>query len=156
MVQHLAFENFTFTQPETVVPTPTPTTLEATVNKIWIEYDVTENGRRGMRVHADFKVYGLKGIDSYIAIYIQRENGDSLKSDNTEYSSVNGELALFKSLKPGYEPTLYEDAQLFLPYDEIPLGNGEFNLKLDIDLIYKNGDLFKHLDFKPFVLTRKR
>jgi hypothetical protein len=154
LIQHLTFENFSFTQPEAVT-SPT-TTNEATVNKIWIEYDVTENGRKGMRVHADFKVYGLKGIDSYIAIYIQRENGDALKSNSTGYSSVDGTLALFKVLKPGFEPTLYEDAQLFLPYDEIPVGNGEFNLKLDIDLIYKNGDLFKHLDFKPFVFRRQR
>lgn len=154
LVQHMTFYEFDFTQPAASIPPVS--SKEATVNKIWIEYDVTQNGRRGLLVHADFKVYGLKGVSSYVAMYVQRENGDSLRSDSENYSSVKGELAIFKSLKPGYEPTIYEDAQLFLPYDEIPLGNGEFNLKLDIDLIYENGDLFKHLDFKPFVFTRKR
>lgn len=155
LIQHMTFYEFEFTQPETV-SAPTTGGKEASVKKIWIEYDVTQSGRRGMLVHADFTVYGLKGIDSYVAIYIEKENGDKLLSDSEDFSSVNGELAIFKGLTPGFEPTLYEDAQLFLPYDEIPLGSGEFNLKLDIDLIYKNGDLFKHLDFKPFVFTRKR
>lgn len=151
LVQHLVDYPFDYTK-----PVNTTTNYEASVKKIWIEYDVTENGQKGMRVHADFTVYGLKGIESYVAIYIQHENGDDIYSDSQDYSSVDGKLAIFKGLKPGFEPTVYNDAKLFLPYSEIPLGNGKFDLRLDIDLIYKNGDLFKHLDFKPFVFTRGR
>lgn len=153
LIQHMNFHAFEFTQPDATTPT---SSQEAQVNKVWIDYDITQNGRRGMMIHVDFKVYGLKGVDSYLAIYVSDEKGNRFKNSNSDFSSVDGELALFKSLKPGYEPTVYEDSKLFLPYDEIPVGNGEHNLKLDIDLIYQNGDLFKHLDFKPFVFTRKR
>ncbi|HEX8248865.1 MAG TPA: hypothetical protein VF599_11875, partial [Pyrinomonadaceae bacterium] len=99
---------------------------------------------------------GLKGVDSYLAIYFERKNGDKMMNTNPTYASKNGQLAVFKSLKPGYEPTVYEDAQLFLPYEEIKIGKGVFDLKMDIDLIYKNGDLFQHLDFYEFVFRRQQ
>lgn len=147
LIQHLTFKEFEFTKPGEEA-------AKATVEKVWVDYDVTENGRRGMRIHVNFTVRGLKGVESYLAIYFQYENGDKLTNSNASYSSKNGQLAVFKSLKPGYEPTVYEDAQLFLPYEEIRLGKGVFNLKMDLDLIYKNGDLFQHLDFHDFEFRR--
>src|SRR6476660_157879 len=123
LIQHLTFEEFDFTKPgEEKVG-------EATVEKVWVDYDVMENGKRGMRIHVDFTVRGLKGVESYLAIYFEHQDGTKLTNSNTSYSSKNGQLAVYKSLKPGYEPTVYEDAQLFLPYDQIKLGNGVFDLK---------------------------
>lgn len=164
LIQHLTFENFNFTQPdddedEAPLPTSNNTTNsdgKATVEKVWVDYDVTEGGKRGMRIHVNFTVRGLKGIESYLAIYFERKNGDKLMNTNTAYSSKNGQLAVFKSLRPGYEPTVYEDAQLFLPYEEIKIGKGVFDMKMDIDLIYKNGDLFQHLDWYEFVFRRQQ
>jgi hypothetical protein len=166
LIEHLTFENFVYTQPETTgviveAPLPpadtnTPTEQKATVDKVWVDYDVTENGKRGMRIHVNFTVRGLKGVESYLAIYFERKNGDKLMNTNTAYSSKNGQLAVFKSLKPGYEPTVYEDAQLFLPYEEIKIGKGVFDMRMDIDLIYKNGDLFQHLGFEDFVFRRQQ
>jgi hypothetical protein len=160
LLQHLTFENFVFTQPDTapVDEAPLPpgdSDLKASVEKVWVDYGVTENGKLGMRIHVNFTVRGLKGVDSYLAIYFERKNGDKLQNTNPTYSSKNGQLAVFKSLKPGFEPTVYEDAQLFLPYEEIKIGKGVFDMKMDIDLIYKNGDLFQHLDFYEFVFRRQ-
>lgn len=164
LIEHLTFENFVYTQPDSNVEDEAPlppsnnTTGEtkATVEKVWVDYDVTENGKRGMRIHVNFTVRGLKGVESYLAIYFERKNGDKLTNSNPSYSSKNGQLAVFKSLKPGYEPTVYEDALLFLPYEEIKIGKGVFDMKMDIDLIYKNGDLFQHLDFHDFVFRRQQ
>jgi len=161
LIQHMTYEKFVYTQPDATVdeaPLPTsdttPSDGKATVEKVWVDYDITEGGKKGMRIHVNFTVRGLKGIDSYLAIYFERANGDKLMNTNAAYSSKNGQLAVFKSLKPGYEPTVYEDAQLFVPYEEIKIGKGVFDMKMDIDLIYKNGDLFQHLDFHDFVFKR--
>jgi hypothetical protein len=173
LIQHLTFENFVFTQPDTktqpdtrnddVEEAPLPpsddtpsTTQKASVEKVWVDYDVTENGKRGMRIHVNFTVRGLKGVESYLAIYFERKNGEKLMNTNAAYSSKNGRLAIYKSLKPGFEPTVYEDAQLFLPYEEIKIGKGVFDMKMDINLIYKNGDLFQHLGFEEFVFRRQQ
>jgi hypothetical protein len=166
LIQHLTFESFVFTQPDSDVDeaplpppadnTPTTTDLKATVEKVWVDYDITQNGKRGMLIHVNFTVRGLKGVDSYLAIYFERKNGDKMMNTNPTYASKDGQLAVYKSLKPGYEPTVYEDAQLFLPYEEIKIGKGVFDLKMDIDLIYKNGTLFQHLDFYEFVFRRQQ
>lgn len=147
LIQHLTFENFDYTKPAAEKG-------KATVEKVWVDYDITQNGKRGMLIHVNFTVRGLKGVDSYLAIYFEHKNGEKLTGTNTAYSSKDGQLAVYKSLKPGFEPTVYEDAQLFLPYEEIDLGRGSFDLKMDLDLIYKNGDLFQHLDFHEFVFRR--
>jgi hypothetical protein len=166
LIEHLTFESFVYTQPDAEVNeaplpvpdnnTPTTTDLKASVEKVWVDYDITQNGKRGMLIHVNFTVRGLKGVESYLAIYFERKNGDKLTNTNPTYASKNGQLAVFKSLKPGFEPTVYEDAQLFLPYEEIKIGKGVFDLKMDIDLIYKNGDLFQHLDFYEFVFRRQQ
>lgn len=33
----------------------------ATINKIWMQHNVTKGGKSGMVVHADFTINGLKG-----------------------------------------------------------------------------------------------
>ena len=43
-------------------------------------------------------------------------------------------------MKPGYPTTDYEDADIFLPYSELNLRKGDWNLKLDIDLSYEDGE----------------
>ena len=63
-------------------------------------------------------------------------------------------MAIFKSLNPGYDETLYNDLQIFMPYSELKLGRGKFDLKLDADIIYKNGDLVKHLSYHEFWLDQ--
>ncbi|MDQ3802081.1 MAG: hypothetical protein M3384_21860 [Acidobacteriota bacterium] len=166
LIEHLGYENFVFTQPATpggVIEAPlppsdnTPTNQKASVEKVWVEYDVTENGKRGMRIHVNFTVRGLKGVESYLAIYFERKNGEKLMGVNPVYSDIkNGQLAVFKGLKPGYEPTVYEDAQLFLPYEEIKIGKGVHDMRMVIDLIYKNGDHFAHIGSEEFVFRRQQ
>ena len=70
--------------------------------------------------------------------------------NNKTYRSQSGQVTLYKSLKPGYDESIYNDMQVFMPYDEFHLGKGRFDLKLDADVIYKNGDLVKHLKYHEF------
>ncbi|HEY0426293.1 MAG TPA: zinc ribbon domain-containing protein [Pyrinomonadaceae bacterium] len=137
-------------------PDDTPAkTSDASVDlgRVWVDYDVTEKGKNGMRVHIKFTVHKLKDTDSYLAIYFEKQNGDKLFTNNKEYRSKDGQVAVFKSLKPAYDDTVYEDAQLFIPYSEFNLDKGKYNLKMDIDVIYENGDLIQHVDYHEFEYT---
>lgn len=147
--------------PKSPTPTPSPDDTpipvnkegKAEIDKIWVDYNVTEGGEKGMRIHVKFTVHDLKDVDSFLAIYFEKENGDKLYTSNKTYRSKDGQVAVFKGLKPAYKDTVYEDSQLFIPYDEFNLDEGKHNLKMDVDVIYENGDMFKHLKYYDFTYT---
>jgi hypothetical protein len=125
-------------------------TPDASLEKLWVDYDVMENGVKGMRIHVNFRVLNMKNIDAYLAIYFEMKDGEKLLTNNKTYRSQSGQVTLYKSLKPGYDESVYNDMQVFMPYDEFHLEKGRFDLKLDADVIYKNGDLVKHLKYHEF------
>lgn len=126
----------------------------ATFQKIWVDYDVKEEGRNGMRIHTAFKVYGMKEVPSYLQIKFQQRDGAALMDKNNSFDSTDGEVAVFGTLKPGFEPTVYENFDVFMPYEELDLSSGKYALKMDVDVIYENGDLVQHLTFYNFDFTQ--
>ena len=152
LIQHLTYKEFEFTQGSGY--NSNKTEISSTVNRVWIDYDVYEGRRKGMRIHINFEVTGLKGVDSKLTARVRRENDSFLMSSNDGFSNDSGELEVAFEMKPGYPTTVYKDAQIFLPYDEIVLRKGVWNLKLDIDLNYENGDLIDHLAYHEFEFTR--
>jgi len=128
----------------------------AEFEKMWVDYNVTENGRLGMRIHAKFTVHNLKGVDSYMAIYFEKADGTILKSTDKGFSSKDGRVAVYRSMKPGYEDTIYKDLDVFMPYDQLKLSRGKYNLKMDVDVIYENGGLVEHMNYYEFEYEKFR
>lgn len=156
LIQHLGYKNFEFSAPNYAADASnTNGTSEITtkVNRVWVDYDVFQNRKKGMRIHVSFEVTGLKEVDSKLTVRVRRED-ESFLISNSSFSNENGELELTYDLKPGYETTVYKDATVFLPYDEIVIRKGVWNLKLDIDLNYENGNLIEHLTYHEFEFTR--
>lgn len=127
----------------------------AALDKIWVDYNVREAGRLGMRIHVKFSVYNMKEVDSYLAIYFEKSDGTPLTGSNRKYSSTDGQVAVFSLLKPGFEDTVYKDLEVFMPYDELKLTNGKHDLKMDADVIYENGDIVEHLGYHDFEYEKK-
>lgn len=148
-ISKLTNYKFKFTQPET-----TTATVSVTFDNLWVDYDVMEGGRKGMRIHAKFKTYSLKNVDGYLAVYFEKSNGDKLYTNNETYRSKSGQVAVFRSIKPQYDDAVYDDLQAFMPYDELNLPSGSYTLKMDADVIYKNGDMIKHLTYKEFTFSK--
>jgi hypothetical protein len=153
LIEHLTFHNFDFTQPAKT-PVKTSTGGSATFQRIWVDYDVTEGGKRGMRIHTAFKVFGMKGVDSYLQIKFQRSDGTALMDKNGEFVHEDGSVAAFVKLRPGYDPAVFEDEAIFMPYSELDLTSGKHNLKMDVDVIYEDGGLIGHLTFYEFEYTK--
>ncbi|MEO6588250.1 MAG: hypothetical protein ABIP06_02880 [Pyrinomonadaceae bacterium] len=119
-------------------------------DRMWIEYDVTEGGQFGMRIHSKFTIKGMKDVKGYLVFFFERENGTRLKSYDNKFQSKGNDVALYKEITPGYDPTVYKDYYGFIPYSELHLTKGEHNLKIDADIIYENGDFIQHLGFEKF------
>jgi hypothetical protein len=135
-------------------PTDTPikssTTGKAKFDKTWVDYNVTEDGEKGMRIHLKFEVTGMEGVDSYVMVYFQKSDGTDLRTGSSLYGSKDGRVAAKRALKPGYDVTVYKDLDVFMPYSELSLDSGKYNLKMDIDLTDDDENLIQHLDFHEF------
>jgi hypothetical protein len=42
-----------------------------------------------------------------------------------------------------------------MPYDEPKLERGKYDLKMDVDVIYENGDLVEHMNYHDFQYEKK-
>jgi hypothetical protein len=139
-------------------PTPKPSespkssTTDAKVkfDKIWVDYNVSEGGEKGMRIHVKFEVTGMEGVDSYLMVYFEKEDGSKLTTSSSLYGSKDGNVAAKKALKPGFEVTVYKDLEVFMPYNELNLTKGKYNLKMDADLADDDENLIEHLGYHEF------
>jgi hypothetical protein len=144
------------TPARTSSPAQTPVSgsdAKAEPGRVWVDYNVTQGGKKGMRIHVKFTVRKMKGVDSYLAVYFEKDNGEKLYTSNKAYRSKDGQVAVYKALKPAYDDTVYDDEAVFIPYDEFNLDSGDYNLKADVDVIYENGDMVGHMDFHEFEYT---
>lgn len=152
LLQHLTLHAFNFKQPIAETTTTAPRAApSATVERVWVDYNTRRDGRDGMLIHVKFTVNNLRGVDSYLAVLFQRKNGTKLTTTNSAYSSKEGQVAVYRSMKPGFDKTVYQDLDVFMPYDELRLGKGIYDLQMDIDLLYQDGTRIQHLSFYDFV-----
>ncbi len=147
----------TKTDKDSTIPASTEDNSAVTVkfDNVKVDYNVKEKNVSGMRMHVNFTVSGMKDRDGYLAIHFQNKDGEKLSADQGAFRDVNGNLAVFKTLKPDYDDTLYKDMQLFLPYDEFKLSSGRHELQMDIDLLDGKGALIEHLDLEDFWYEQK-
>lgn len=169
LIRHLQMKDFTYTKPKkttevtTTAPAPPTTTSPATTStttpdarfdKLWVDYDVTENGKLGMRIHTKFGTMNMKDVSAYLALYFSKTDGTILKSTTSGFSSSTGQLAIYRSIKPQYVNADFDDIQLFMPYSEIMVPTGKHNLKIEANLIYEKGGIIKRFKEHYFDLTK--
>lgn len=152
MISHLTTYDFEYKQGNTK-----PSVV---FGRTWVDYDVTEKGQFGMVIHTKFSLSNLKGVDSRLVIYFDRLTNANTKTYTRLKSSDNrfqrdGNVAAEILLKPGFDVTEYNDLKVFIPYNELHLTTGEHSLKMDIDLLYENGELIEHLAFHEFDYWKK-
>jgi hypothetical protein len=147
LIQHMSFYDFEFTNNQ---PTTSPNPMSAKFDSVWIDYNITDAGRLGMRIHNKFTVYNMKGVSGYVRIRFEKADGTFLKSSDGNFQDASGEVAAMESIKPGYEPTVYNDFDVFMPYSEMHLGPGKYTLKMDIDVVDNSETLIQHMTFYEF------
>lgn len=122
-----------------------PEDPEAIYEGARIVHNVTVDGEKGMRVHAKFRVrYGLNVPCMMIAyFYFDDEDSTPLKTDDPNYRSKNGVVSAHANFTPAYDPAVYNDLQLFMPYEALNMASGDdYNLKFYLALYDKEGDRF--------------
>jgi hypothetical protein len=118
---------------------------EATYHGARIVHNVKVNGQVGMRVHANFTVkYALDTPCQLIAyFYYDGPDNIALEAGDPKYRSKNGKVSAYVNFTPGYDPAVYKDLQIFIPYSALNMEGGEtHDLKFYLALYQKDGSLF--------------
>ena len=112
----------------------TYTNPSARILKVWVDHNQFEDGVKGMRIHVKFEVDKLKGGKGSVNAYFHYKNGNPLKDFNEKYRTTNGKVSCGRHFQPGYVNTTYEDFKLFMPYRELHMKAGKYDLKFNVQI----------------------
>ena len=120
-------------------PTTNTTNVWAKLQDVHIDYNVTEDGKLGMRVKQSFLIYNAQGKQCIMAVYFHNAETDkALVDKNGVKASADGHVAAFTYFNPNYQNTQFNDLSVFMPYDELELGSGNFRLKCYVAIFDPN------------------
>ena len=137
-------ENIAVTKPMTnqpVKPTPEPVLQPNvplfTFTDVSVDFEGfnEETEEDGMIFTSDFNLKNGLKQEFTMAIYFYTANGTPLKDSNKKFYSVNGHVAVFKKFTPAYANAVFNQFEIFMPYDELELEEcGEQKLKYSIGI----------------------
>lgn len=117
---------------------------QVTFHKVWTEYDVVEDGNKGMRIHSDFTLSNMVGKKCLLVLSIGYntgvpENNVLVRATDPKYigfSASKGHshnyLGAKKTLNCTYQNSRWRDLSLFIPYSAFPEGKHNYSYQLDI------------------------
>ncbi|MFI5128941.1 MAG: M12 family metallopeptidase [Chitinophagales bacterium] len=115
------------------------TTLWSKLQDLNIEYNITENGKLGMKIKQNFLIYNAQNSKCIMAVYFYNaDDGKALEDNDGIQASADGKVAAYTTFTPAYQNTQFNDLSVFMPYDELELGNGIFRLKCYVALFDPN------------------
>jgi hypothetical protein len=123
------------------------------IENISVDHNVWQGGYIGMLIHVKFTVDNFQGVDCGAAAYFYFSSGKALKDFNGAYRTDDGNVSVGTDFRPGYVHSTYEDLRLFIPYDELHLASGRYDLKFNVKLYEKNGNFFATSEYVPFIAT---
>jgi hypothetical protein len=124
-----------------------PDDPEAVFESARIVHNVTVDGEKGMRVHAKFQVKYGKGVPCLMIAYFYYDDSDntrlkaSSEADYRAYRDTKGGVSAKTRFTPAYDPAVYNDLQLFIPYDALNMASGDtYDLKFYLSLYDNEGE----------------
>jgi len=126
-----------------------PDDPEAAFEGARIVHNVTVDGEKGMRVHAKFQVKYGKGVACKMIAYFYYDDSDntplaaSSDADYRAYRNTKGSVSASTRFTPAYNPAVYNDLQLFVPYNALNMESGDtYDLKFYLGLYDDEGERF--------------
>jgi len=110
------------------------TGVQGQIQSVTVDYDVFQgdDNAKGMLIHVKFTVDGLKDAKCQATAYFYYDNNQPVKDTDGQLNTVDGQVAISEPFNPGFDSTIYDDFQLFMPYDQFDLGPGSYNLRFQV------------------------
>lgn len=145
LIQPLALSRVYASNPTTAVNVSV-TDPEAVYQGARIVHNVTVKGEKGMRVHAKFTVKHGLSVSCRMIAYFYYDDSDNTPlraGDDARYRDQKGNVSAYTNFTPGYDPAVYNDLQIFIPYDALNMESGdEYDLKFYLSLYDNEGQRF--------------
>jgi hypothetical protein len=126
-------------------PVAVPDDPEATYEGARVVFNVEQDGLKGMRVHAKFRVRYGKNNPCQLIAYFYYKDGTPLRSNDRNYRDKSGHVSAHTNFTPAYDPAEYSDLEIFVPYRALNLegrDDATYELKFYLALYDKDGERF--------------
>jgi serine/threonine protein kinase len=141
---------------ETLAPTePAEPALAARIVRVWMEHNVQREGRPGLLIHTHFIIAGARQDNCSLAAYFHYSTGEVLKDFDQDYRSGTGQVSVGEDFVPLYDSTELEDLTLFMPYEELHMAPGKYDLKFDVYVYHAPSEKFlAETEYQEFTFTQ--
>jgi predicted Zn-dependent protease len=113
---------------------------EAYFTNINIEHNVFRNGQKGMLIRNSLTILNAVNKKNRLIAYIYWDDDKNMKgTTGNNYVTDKGELATWTELTPGFQNTVYNQQELFFPYEALNIQVGEYKLKMSVHVLNENG-----------------
>jgi hypothetical protein len=99
------------------------------IHDLSIYPDVYHDDLEGLLISSSFTLINLENIGCSVAAYFFLSSGDNLKDTNGLYTDEESNVTTYDFVSPESSEQYYEDFTLFLPYSELHLYPGAYDLK---------------------------
>ena len=104
------------------------------IGNVWLEHNVMFQGQNGMRIHVAFTAHYLAGTSLEVSAGFSDAKGTILWDTNGMYRFPDGSVGVGSNAVPNYESTVFNDFVLYLPYAELHLPPGAYELSAKVGI----------------------
>jgi hypothetical protein len=115
-----------------------PRTASSSFKKVWVEEDAEQGGVKGLRIHTQFNVSNLFGQNCRAVVWFYDAlTGQALEDQNGQFATASGKVSAGADFVPNYVSADFTDFPIFIPHEELHLGEGEHRVKFQIGLYHR-------------------
>jgi hypothetical protein len=122
--------------------------LYAAFNSSYVDYNVVQNGRKGLLLHGEFTVRNALGQPLRMVAEFQFRDGGAITALDPAYRSSNGNVLAVANLTPTLVNSYYKDVKIFVPLSALSVG-GRMDLRVRMSLYDVNGK--RHFAFGNWI-----
>jgi len=121
-----------------------PVEAESTnFESVLVNKNATRNGERGLEIQSRFTVEGFKGKSLDLSVYLYNSDGTKLKDFDGSFATPDGQVATSVKFEVEGDNLVYDTREatsyplaLFIPYKQLHLSQGDFFLRLQMQLFH--------------------
>ena len=120
-----------------------------------VDFDAYDDDTKGMRIHLSFTVGNLRDERCIAIAYFYYDSGEPLRALHEKFKAANGSVAVSDGFKPTHSTSTYRDFQLFMPYNELAVPSGNYDLNFNVKLYCEKSGFLAYSEAQGFTIKKK-